>query len=181
MRTLIDTQELSYELKKVIHDVPDFPKKGIIFKDITPLLMDGFLFQKTIQFFFNRWQDEVLDAIVTIESRGFFLGAPLAAQLGVGLIPVRKKGKLPRKTRKVSYQLEYGTDHLEIHEEDLKRLRHVLVVDDVLATGGTVSAVIQLLEEAGCLIRGIDFLMELTFLKGREKLKNHPVFSLLQY
>jgi adenine phosphoribosyltransferase len=116
-----------------------------------------------------------------VESRGFLLGAPLASQLGIGVIPVRKKGKLPRPTRSITYELEYGSDTLEIHEEDLERAQRLLFVDDVLATGGTTSAVIQLLEGLGCEIMEISFLIELTALKGRQRLKDYPVFSLIQY
>lgn len=181
MKTLIDSKELVLELKETIREIPDFPKKGILFKDITPILKHGALFQKTIQFFVDRYRDLRPDAIVCVESRGFLLGAPLASQLGMGVIPVRKKGKLPRPTRSVTYQLEYGSDTLEIHEEDLEKADRILFVDDVLATGGTTSAVIQLLEGLGCKIMEISFLIELMALRGRQRLKDYPVFSLVQY
>jgi adenine phosphoribosyltransferase len=178
---MVSSKELVLELKETIREVPDFPKKGISFKDITPILNNGGLFQKTIQFFVDRYQDRRPDAIVCVESRGFLLGAPLASQLGIAVVPVRKKGKLPRPTRSVTFELEYGSDTLEIHEEDLGRTQRILFVDDVLATGGTTSAALQLLEELGCEIMEISFLIELTYLKGRQRLKNHPVFSLIQY
>lgn len=181
MITMEGSKALEVALKEAIRDVPDFPKKGILFKDITPLLKNGPLFKKTIDFFANHLKDSSFDAIVCIESRGFLLGAPLAAQLGVGVIPVRKKGKLPRATCKATYQLEYGLDCLEIHKEDLKKGDRVLLVDDVLATGGTISAVIELVKNLGCEIVEIAFLIELLFLEGRKKLEGHPVFSLIQY
>lgn len=152
-----------------------------MFKDITPLLKEGPLFREVIQHLAQRYRDAKPDVIVSVESRGFFLGAPLAFELGVGIVPVRKKGKLPRKTKSVSYELEYGLDHLEIHEGDLKKAHRVLIVDDVLATGGTISAVVKLVEDSGAQVMGIDFLIELLFLKGREKLKKYEVFSMVQY
>jgi adenine phosphoribosyltransferase len=181
MKTLVNPKELILEIKETIKEIPNFPKKGIFFKDITPILKNGLLFQRTIRFFVDRYRDLRPDAIVCVESRGFLLGAPLASQLGIGVIPVRKKGKLPRPTRSITYELEYGSDTLEIHEEDLERAQRILFVDDVLATGGTTSAVIQLLEGLGCEIMEISFLIELTALKGRQRLKDYPVFSLIQY
>lgn len=179
MKTLNRTLDL--ELKDTIKTIPDFPKPGILFRDITPILKNGELFGRTIRHFADRYRVNKPDAIVCIESRGFLLGAPLAVQLGVGLVLVRKRGKLPRKTCKVSYQLEYGVDELETHEEDLVDIENVLIVDDVLATGGTTSAVVQLIEGLRCRIIEISFLIELMGLEGRNRLKKHPVFSLVKY
>lgn len=174
-------KRLEQELEESIATIPDFPKPGILFRDITPILKDGELFGKTIRYFAQRYRAQKPDAIVCIESRGFLLGAPLAVELGVGLILVRKRGKLPRKTRTVTYQLEYGVDELEIHEEDLADARDILIVDDVLATGGTTAAVVQLIEGMKRRITEISFLIELIALKGRDRLKKYPVFSLVQY
>ena len=169
------------DLKKTIRDVPDFPKKGIIFKDITTLLKDKKALQQTIDILATECSKKKLKYVVGIESRGFIFGTALACKLGVGFIPVRKKGKLPAKTRSVSYSLEYGTDSLEIHEDALKPGDKVLIVDDLLATGGTVEAVAKLVSGLGAKIVGIAFVIELSFLKGREKLKGYPVFSIIQY
>lgn len=181
MKSRTVVKSLETELREAIIDVPDFPKKGIIFKDITPILRNGALFQKTIDFFAQRYAAFQPDVVVSVESRGFLLGGPLAARLGSGLVPVRKIGKLPRTTRTVNYELEYGKDGLQIHVDDLGRGDRVLVVDDVLATGGTTSAVIQLLDQAGVEILEVSFLIELVALKGREKLGNCSVFSLIKY
>ena len=168
------------ELKKLIRDVPDFPKKGIIFKDITPLLKDKTAFRKVVDIFADRYKDKKIDLIASIEARGFILGAAIADRLGIGMIPVRKKGKLPYKTTSITYDLEYGTDTLEMHEDAVSRGDRVLVVDDLLATGGTAAAVSELIQKSGGDIVEISFLIELEFLKGRAKLKNHPIFSLLK-
>jgi len=175
------TNELQERLKKAIKEVPDFPKKGILFKDITPLLKNGRLFVETIDFFAERYQKNKPDCVACVESRGFLLGGPLAARLGVGLVLIRKKGKLPRITKTITYDLEYGQDCLEVHEEDIIKGESVLLVDDVLATGGTMAAVIQLLEGLHCNILELSFLIELTGLRGRERIKNYPVYSLVQY
>ena len=168
-------------LKKYIRDIPDFPKKGIIFKDITTLLKDKAALKTSIDILAAEFKGRKIKHVVGIESRGFIFGAALAYQLGVGFIPVRKKGKLPAKTRSVTYSLEYGTDTLEIHEDALKANDRVIIVDDLLATGGTVSAVAKLVGELGAKIIGIAFVIELSFLKGREKLHGFPVFSIIQY
>jgi adenine phosphoribosyltransferase len=168
-------------LKKVIRDVPDFPKKGILFKDITTLLKDPAAFKKTINILAAQYQGQQVKYVVGIEARGFIFGAALAHELGIGFIPVRKKGKLPAKTRSVTYSLEYGTDTVEIHEDALKKGDRVIIVDDLLATGGTVGAVAKLVGELGANIIGIAFVIELSFLKGREKLNGLPVFSIIQY
>jgi adenine phosphoribosyltransferase len=153
-------------LKKSIRDVPDFPKKGIIFKDITPLLRDKKKFRLAIQLLAKPFMKKKIEAVVAIESRGFIFGAALAYALGCGFIPVRKKGKLPWKTYQATYTLEYGTDSLEIHQDALKKGTRVLLVDDLLATGGTMSSVVGLVEKMGAKIVGTVFLIELGFLRG---------------
>jgi len=169
------------KLKKVIKDVPDFPKQGIIFKDLTPIFKDKKVFKSLIDFLYKRYRNKKLDAIVAIESRGFIIGAPLAYKLGVPFIPARKPGKLPRETYKVTYSLEYGTDGLEIHKDALKKDDRVLIIDDLLATGGTANAVASLVEQAGAKVVEIAFVVELDFLKGREKLQGRKVFSIVHY
>ncbi|NOS35466.1 MAG: adenine phosphoribosyltransferase [Deltaproteobacteria bacterium] len=169
------------ELKKIIRDIPDFPKKGIIFKDITTLLKDPYSFQRTVDLLGHRYIGKGIGTIIGVEARGFIVGAALAYKLGAGVILVRKPGKLPHKTISASYELEYGTDSLEIHEDAIGKGERVLIADDLLATGGTVSAVIELVEELGGKIIECAFLTELEFLKGREKLKPHKVFSLIKY
>jgi adenine phosphoribosyltransferase len=168
-------------LKSSIRDVPNFPKKGIIFKDITTLIGKGELFKLAIDQFAGKYTGKKIDKIVVIESRGFIFGAPVAYKLGAGLVPVRKKGKLPYKTIAASYSLEYGTDTLEMHEDAIEPGENVLIIDDLLATGGTVSAVSELINKAGGNITGMCFLIELSFLKGREKLKDFEIFSLISY
>ncbi len=169
------------ELKKIIRDIPDFPKKGIIFKDITTLLKDPYSFQRTVDLLGHRYIGKGIGTIIGVEARGFIVGAALAYKLGAGVILVRKPGKLPHKTISASYELEYGTDSLEIHQDAIGKGERVLIADDLLATGGTVSAVIELVEELGGKIIECAFLTELEFLKGREKLKPHKVFSLIKY
>ncbi len=168
-------------LKEYIRDIPDFPKQGIIFKDITPLLKNKEAFQAMVDAFVDIYKDKKIDAVVAVEARGFILGSALAYKLGVGLIPVRKKGKLPAKTRSVTYDLEYGTDTLEMHHDAIKPGDNILVIDDVLATGGTIKAVTDLIKELEGKIIGVAFLMELSFLKGKEKLENLPIQSLITY
>ncbi|MBF0532971.1 MAG: adenine phosphoribosyltransferase [Candidatus Omnitrophica bacterium] len=169
------------DLKKFIRDIPDFPKKGIVFKDITPLLKDKNAFKASIDGLAKAFKDKKIDAVVAVESRGFIFGAALAHQLGVGFIPVRKKGKLPYKTKSVTYQLEYGTDTLEIHEDAVGPGVKVLIIDDVLATGGTLKGVADLLKVQKAEIVGVGFVIELGFLKGREKLAGLDVNALIRY
>ena len=169
------------ELKKRIRNVPDFPKKGIQFKDITTLLSDPASFQQAIDLMAHRHVAKGIDAVVGIEARGFVMGAAMAYKLGTGVLLVRKSGKLPHKTVSASYDLEYGKDKLEIHEDSIRPGMRVVVADDVLATGGTVSAVIKLLNKLGANIVECCFLAELTALQGREHLKGQKVFSLLQF
>jgi len=168
-------------LKKYIRDISDFPKEGILFKDITPLLKDKKAFNETIDQMARRFDRVDVDYVVGIESRGFIFGAALARQLGVGFIPIRKQGKLPSTTADITYQLEYGEDTLEIHEDALDEGERVLVVDDVLATGGTVEAVVSLLQGQKVDIISLVFLMELSFLKGRSKLLGTRIETLLTY
>jgi len=171
----------SQELSSCIRDIPDFPKKGIIFKDITTLLNDKRAFARSIDLLAKEFQGKRIDYVVSVESRGFIFGAALAYKLGAGFVPVRKKGKLPGKTKRVTYHLEYGTDTLEIHNDAIKKGSRVVVIDDLLATGGTVHAVSKLLTSFHVAVVGIAFLIELTFLKGRAKLKGYPIHSLIQY
>ncbi|MBN1824509.1 MAG: adenine phosphoribosyltransferase [Endomicrobiales bacterium] len=171
----------SVKLKKAIRDIPDFPKPGIIFKDITTLLAKPDLYKKTVNEIARHYKDKGIQKVLCVESRGFIIGAPVAYKLGAGFVPVRKKGKLPYKTVSASYSLEYGTDTLEMHEDAIQRGEKILIVDDLLATGGTMGAVIELVNKLGGKIEGIAFIIELGFLKGREKLKGHDVLSLIQY
>ncbi len=169
------------DLKKHIRDIPDFPKKGIVFKDISTLLKHKGAFKKTIDALALKYKDKKVEYVVGVEARGFIFGAALAYKLGAGFIPVRKKGKLPYKTKSVTYQLEYGSDTLEMHEDALAAGSRVLVVDDLLATGGTVKAVLELLKNQKAKLVGVAFLIELKFLNGKLKLKGFPVHSLIQY
>lgn len=169
------------QLKKRIRDIKDFPKKGILFKDITTLLADPASFQRAIDLMAHRHFDKGIEAVVVVEARGFIMGAAMAYKLGTGVLLVRKPGKLPFRTISMTYDLEYGTDRLEIHEDAIHPGMRVIVADDVLATGGTMAAVVALLDKLGADIVECSFLAELTNLKGREKLKGRKVFSLLKY
>lgn len=169
------------QLKQVIRDIPDFPKKGIIFKDITTLLSDAKSFHRMVDLLAHRYIGEKIDQIVGIEARGFILGAALAYKLGTGITLVRKPGKLPSETRSISYELEYGTDTLEIHADAFKPGNRVIIADDLLATGGTMAAVVNLVEEMGAEIFECAFMAELEFLKGRDKLPDGKVYSLLKF
>jgi len=175
------TDNLTYKLKTILRDVPDFPKKGIIFKDITPLLADPSAFSEMVRHFADQFRKAGITKVLGIEARGFLLAAPIAVELGAGLIPVRKKGKLPYKTVAASYALEYGTDTLEMHEDAIKPGEKVLIVDDVLATGGTAAAVCSLVEKLGGEVAGVAMLIELEFLNGRAKLAGRPIYSLIKY
>jgi adenine phosphoribosyltransferase len=169
------------DIKSKIRDVIDYPKKGIVFKDITPLLQDGPLFKESVMKMLAPFKGEKIDTIVGIESRGFIFAAALAAKIGAGFVPVRKKGKLPAATLAETYALEYGTDTLEIHKDAIAPGQKVLIVDDLLATGGTVGAVVKLVEKLKGNIVGISFLIELAFLKGRARLKQQNVHSIIVY
>ena len=174
-------KSVSLDIRTLILDVPDFPKKGIVFKDITPLLGDPASFKTTIEQMCAPFKGQRIDKIAGIESRGFLLATAMAYHLGTGVIPIRKKGKLPRKTVSASYALEYGMDTIEAHADAAAPGTQVLLVDDVLATGGTASAACQLLEKLGAKIVAASFLIELDFLKGREKLPHRDVRSLIHY
>lgn len=169
------------DLKKYIRNIPDFPQKGIIFKDITPLLGNPKALKTSIDMFAALYSRQKIETVVGIESRGFIFGAPLSYKLGVPFVPVRKKGKLPSKTISAEYSLEYGTNTVEIHEDAMKRGKNVLIIDDLLATGGTAAAAASLVENLGCKVAGIAFLIELKALKGRAQLKGYKVNSLIQY
>jgi len=169
------------DLKRRIREIPDFPKPGILFRDITPLLADGRAFRRAIDHIGERYRDKNIDVVVGVEARGFIMGAALAYTLRAGNILIRKVGKLPYKTHRTTYALEYGSDTLEIHQDAFKPGQRVLIADDLLATGGTISAAVDLVKQLGGEIVELAFLIELTALKGREKLKDYSVFSLLQY
>lgn len=169
------------DLKKIIREIPDYPKKGILFYDITTLLQNARAFQKVIDTMANRYIDKKFDSIVCIDSRGFIIGSALAYKLCKGLVLVRKKGKLPYRTIRASYQLEYGTDEIEVHEDAVKEGQKVIIVDDLLATGGTAKAAVELVNKSGGKVLECAFIIELTELRGREKLTPVRVFSLLKY
>ncbi|HLF17364.1 MAG TPA: adenine phosphoribosyltransferase [Candidatus Omnitrophota bacterium] len=169
------------ELRSHIRDIPNFPKEGIIFKDITTLLKQKDAFKKSVDLLVKKFKKENIEYVVGVEARGFIFGATVAYKLGAGFIPVRKKGKLPHKTKRISYALEYGTDELEIHEDALTPNSRVLIVDDLLATGGTIRAVCDLVKAQGAQIAGVAFLVELGFLKGKDKLKDVLVYSIIKY
>ncbi|MBF8299533.1 MAG: adenine phosphoribosyltransferase [Dehalococcoidia bacterium] len=169
------------DLAKIIRDVPDFPQPGVVFKDITPLLQNPAAFAQAMDAFVAHYQDRGIQDVVAIESRGFIFGAPLALRLGAGFVPIRKKGKLPRKTVGMDYGLEYGRESVELHEDGVLPGKRVLIVDDVLATGGTAVAAKALVEKLGGKVEGLSFLIELEYLKGREKLGGADVFSIIRY
>jgi adenine phosphoribosyltransferase len=175
MTTLIE------RLERTVRDVPDFPKPGILFKDITPVLADGALYQELIDALAARYADAPPDMIVGIESRGFIFGCPVASKLGVGFAPVRKPNKLPAAKIGVSYELEYGTDRLELHADAIKPGQRVVIVDDLLATGGTASAAAALVRQLGGVVVECVFMIELSFLPGRARLGDVPVHAVLSY
>jgi adenine phosphoribosyltransferase len=172
---------MKINLKTSIRNIPDFPKAGILFRDITTLLKDKQAFRQAVDGLSNRYKNKKIDVVVAVEARGFILGGAIAHKLKAGFVPVRKKGKLPWKTSSVTYNLEYGTDTLEMHQDAISLRDKVLIVDDLLATGGTVRAVTELVKQLGGKIVGIAFLIELTDLKGKDKLKDYPVYSLIKY
>jgi adenine phosphoribosyltransferase len=168
-------------LNNYIRDIPDFPKPGILFKDITPLLAEPSAFKHSIQLLVDRYQNQPIDAIAAAEARGFLIAAPMALELKKPLIPLRKPGKLPYRTYSLKYDLEYGSAELHMHVDGVRDGANVLLVDDLLATGGTMQAAIKLIQQAGGKVCGCAFLVELLFLQGREKIAPHEVFSLIQY
>lgn len=169
------------DLKQKIREIKDFPKPGIGFKDITTLLRDASSFNRAVDIMAHRYIDAKVDVVLGIEARGFIIGSALAYKLNKGVILVRKPGKLPYKTHSVSYDLEYGTDTLEIHQDAVEKGQRVLIADDVLATGGTVRAVIDLINSMGGSVVECAFLAELTFLEGRKKITDTPIYSLLKF
>jgi len=169
------------DLKQHIRHVPDFPKAGILFYDITTLLRDPAGFKTTVDLLSQPYAGQGIDAVVGIESRGFILGAAVAARIGAGFIPIRKPGKLPAKAIKETYDLEYGKDALEIHADALGKGQRILIVDDVLATGGTAAAAVQLVRKLGGDLQGLAFLIELLFLNGKQKVAAENVYSVLKY
>ncbi len=169
------------DLKEKIRIIEDFPKKGISFKDVTTLAQDGEAFKNTIDSIVDYLKDKKIDVVIGPEARGFLFGAPVACSLGVGFVPVRKKGKLPAETIQVEYELEYGSDILEIHKDAIKPGQRVAVVDDLLATGGTIAAVAKLVETMGGEVVSLDFVIELTELNGRGKLGKYDILSLVKY
>ena len=169
------------DLKTFIRDIPDFPEPGILFRDITPLLQDVDAFRYTIDLLLERFKDDRLDVIVPIESRGFLFGAPLAYQMGKPLVPVRKPGKLPAETHTAEYTLEYGESAMEIHGDGIRPGQRVLLLDDLLATGGTLEAAARLVEMSGGEVSAVGVIIELTQLQGRQRLKDYDVSSLVQY
>lgn len=169
------------DLKDKVRVIENFPKEGISFKDVTTLLQDGDALKESIDIFRNHLKDKNIDIVVGPEARGFLFGVPVAYALGAGFVPVRKPGKLPYETIKTSYELEYGSDTLEIHKDAIKPGQRVAIIDDLLATGGTVAAVAKLIEQSGGEVVAIDFLVELTGLKGREKIAGYDIMSVIVY
>lgn len=169
------------DLKSKIRTVPDFPKKGVMFRDITPLLADAAAFRQVIRQFLSHYKNKGITVVASAESRGFIFGSVLAYELGVPFVPMRKPGKLPYKKLRQEFQTEYSTDAFEIHEDAIKKGDNVLVVDDLMATGGTAKAAADLIERLGGEVAGFAFMIELSFLNGRQKLQGYDVFSLIDY
>ncbi|HKW69130.1 MAG TPA: adenine phosphoribosyltransferase [Candidatus Dormibacteraeota bacterium] len=169
------------ELKKYVRDVPDYPQKGIIFRDITPLLGDKTIFREVVELMSKAWVKDPPDLVAAIEARGFIPGAAIAVKLGAGFVPIRKTGKLPWSTVMESYDLEYGTDSLEVHSDAVQPGQKVLIVDDVLATGGTASAAVRLMRKLGADVVGVQVLIELTYLDGRQRLSHVRLVSEITY
>ena len=168
-------------LKEKIRRIPDFPKKGIDFKDITPLLKDGYALKECVKLMADHYKNKEIDLIVSPEARGFILGPTLAYELGVGFVPVRKKGKLPAEVIRHTYEKEYGPDTIEIHKDAIKTGQKVLIVDDLLATGGTMKATAELIEKMGGEVVGMGFVIRLSYCNPIEQLKNYDIFSLIDY
>ena len=173
--------DASSDLRDAVRDVPDFPKPGIIFKDITPILCDGKLFRSAIDLFLGRCRAMKVDKVVCIDARGFLFGSAVAYELGLGLVPIRKKGKLPYKTESAAYTLEYGEAEMEMHVDSVNRGERIVLIDDLLATGGTSASAVTLIEKVGGVLVEAQFLIELEFLHGREKLLPVPIVSFIKY
>jgi len=169
------------KLEEHIRNIPDFPKQGILFRDITTLIKDKKAFKQAVDILAGKYKNKKIDKVVAVEARGFILGGAIAHRIGAGFVPVRKKGKLPYKAISVTYDLEYGTDTLEMHLDALEANDKVLIIDDLLATGGTVKAVTDLVKQMRAKIVGVAFLVELVDLKGKEKLKGYPLYSLIKF
>jgi adenine phosphoribosyltransferase len=169
------------DLKKCIRDIPDWPKKGILFRDITPLLADPKAFEAAVDALCADYTDAGIEYVAAVEARGFIFGAAVAEKLGAGFVPIRKKGKLPGQTESISYDLEYGRDTLEVHRDAIKSRAKVLMVDDLLATGGTMAAACRLIEKITGQVAGIVFLVELSSLRGREKIAGYKIKSIISY
>ncbi len=168
-------------LEKSIRSIPDFPKKGILFRDVTTLIQNKDAFKKSVDLLVKKYKGKGFDKVVGVEARGFIFGAAVAYKIRAGFVPVRKKGKLPFKTIAATYELEYGTDTLEIHQDAIGTGEKILIIDDLLATGGTVKAVIELVERLGGKVGGIGFVIELVDLKGKDKFKGHKIHSLVKF
>src|SRR3984893_15560843 len=173
--------EVIERLRTAVRDVPDFPKKGIIFKDITPILKDGALFRSSVDLFLEQCAGKKIDKIVGIDARGFLFGSAVAYELGIGFVPLRKKGRLPYKTESAKYSLEYGEAEMELHVDAITRGEQIVLIDDLLATGGTSASAATLIKKVGGELVEAIFLIELEFLRGREKLAPTPVVSFLKY
>jgi len=168
-------------LEKSIRSIPDFPKPGILFRDVTTLIQNKTAFKKSVDLLAKKYKGKKIDKVVGVEARGFIFGAAVAHKIGAGFVPVRKKGKLPYKTISTTYELEYGTDTLEIHKDAITSGEKILIIDDLLATGGTVKAVVDLVKQLQGKIAGIGFVIELVDLHGRDKLKDYPLYSLIKF
>jgi len=168
-------------LENSIRNIPDFPKPGILFRDVTTLIQNKTAFKKSIDLLVKQYKGKRFDKVVGVEARGFIFGATVANKIGAGFVPVRKKGKLPFKTISTTYALEYGTDTLEIHQDAISAGEKILIIDDLLATGGTVAAAVELVKQLGGKVAGIGFVIELVDLKGKDKLKEYPVYSLVKF
>ena len=168
-------------LEKSIRSIPDFPKKGILFRDVTTLIQNKAAFKKSGDLLAKKYKGKGFDKVVGVEARGFIFGAAVAHKIGAGFVPVRKKGKLPFKTIATTYELEYGTDTLEIHQDAISAGEKVLIIDDLLATGGTVKAVVELIKQLGGKVAGIGFVIELVDLKGKDKFQEYPIYSLVKF
>lgn len=169
------------DLKKYVADIPEFPEPGVLFRDVTPLLADKEAYKESVRLLAEYAKDKDVDVVVGPEARGFLFGCPVALELNAGFVPVRKPGKLPREVICKSYDLEYGSNEIQMHSDSIKKGQNVLIVDDLLATGGTVEAAISLIEQMGGNVVGIAFLIELEALKGRNLLKGYDVYSVLKY